>query len=133
MIAKRWNSVALLIVSLAFLGSGCRTIPFKAETGLTVLNRSSQAVRIEMLRRIVFTDRSTTPWMREYTYFIHEQHPLVIKPGEKKRIAIEDGYYGISLCDGLLCTAKNFHKKGNITLIIEDGADKRRTTCRFVE
>lgn len=131
MISRRENRIAVLIVSLAFLASGCRSIPLETETGLTVLNRSSHTVRIEMLRRIVFTDRSTTPWMREYQFYIHERDPLIIKPGEKKRIRIEDGYYGISLCDGLLCTARNFHKRGEITLIVE--ADKGRTNYRFVE
>ena len=132
MTSGRENSIAVLMVSLAFLYSGCRTVPLETETGLTVLNRSSRTVRIEMLRRIVFTDRSTTPWKREYTYYIHEQHPLIVKPGEEKRMHIQDGYYGISLCDGLICTARNFHKKGDITLIIED-AEKWRTNYRFVE
>jgi hypothetical protein len=123
---------ALLILSLVAVGPLCRTISLKDKSGFTVLNRSSQTVRIEMLRRIVFTDRTTTPWMREYTYYIHEQDPLIIRPGEEKSIHIEDGYYGISLCDGLICTAKNFHKRGSLTLIIEE-ADKRHTTYRFVE
>jgi hypothetical protein len=133
MMSRKKNTIAvLLIVSLATLCLECRTISFRDKTAFTVLNRSSHRVRIEMLRRIVFTDRTTTPWMREYTYYIHEQDPLIIRPGEEKSIHIEDGYYGISICDGLLCTAKNFHKKGNLTLIIEE-ADKRHTTYRFVE
>jgi hypothetical protein len=133
MMSNRGNIAALLIVSLAAMGFGCRTTSFKDKSGFTVLNRSSRTVRIEMLRRIVFTDRSTTPWMREYTYYIHEQDPLIIRPGEEKSIHIDDGYYGISLCDGLFCTAKNFHKRGGITLIIEEGADKGHATYRFVE
>jgi hypothetical protein len=133
MMSSRGNNIAALIVFLAALGLVCRTISFKTESGLTVLNRSSQTVRIEMLRRIAFTDRTTTPWMREYTYYIHEQDPLIIKPGEKRRIHIEDGYYGISLCDGLFCTAKNFQLKKSIILIIEDKEGGKSTRYHFVE
>jgi hypothetical protein len=134
MMFMRGNTIVVLFIfSLAAMGPLCRTVSLKDKSGFTVLNRSSHRVRIEMLRRIAFTDRSTTPWMREYTYYIHEQDPLIIRPGEEKLIHIEDGYYGISLCDGLLCTAKNFRKRGGLALIIEDGADKRHTTYRFVE
>ena len=102
------------------------------KTGLIIENRSSYDIRIESLRKITFTDRTTRPKKRSYQYFIHKIDAKKIKSGLSKRISIPDGYYGIEICDGRFCTYTNFRFERAVLLIIEDEKGKGRVSYRFV-
>jgi len=122
-----------LILIILFGAFGCQTLSIYKQTGLIVENRSSYDVRIESLKKITFTDRTTTPWKRSYQYYIYKIDAKIIKSDLSKKLNIADGYYGIEICDGKFCTYMNFHFKRVILLIIEDKVGKGRISYRFVE
>ena len=126
--------VALLLVLVNFITiSGCQTLQLYGRKGLIIENRSSYEVRIESLKRIIFTDRTTIPWKRSYQYYIHKIDAKYIMSGQTKKLNIADGYYGIEICDGRICTYTNFHFEKVIRLIIEKENGKGRISYRFVE
>ena len=126
----KWNTLASVLM-VFMLASGCPTLYLYGKTGLIVENRSSYDARIESLRKITFTDRTTTPKKRSYQYFIHKIDAIIITSGLSKTLNIPDGYYGIEICDGVFCTYTNFRFKKAILLIIEDEKGKGRVSYRF--
>ena len=125
--------ILILLLILLVSASGCNTLTLRTQTGLIVKNRTSYTVIIEELKKIKFTDYTSTPWEREYTYYIDESCPTSIRPGEKITLNIEDGYYGTSICDVNICIYRNFHFKRVMLLIIEDLDNKGRTSLRFIK
>jgi hypothetical protein len=126
--------VALLLVLVNFIIiSGCQTLQIYGRKGLIIENRSSYDVRLESLKKILFTDRTTIPWKRSYRYYIHKVDAKTITHGQTRNVDIENGYYGIEICDGQTCTYTNFHFEKVIRLIIEDEKGKGRISYRFVE
>ena len=113
--------------------TGCKTFIIKEKIGLTIINRSSFDVRIDELRKITFTDKTVKPWERIYKIYLESKKPMRIKTGEIKNIPVEDGYYGITICDGTFCTYTNFNVKKSIELLIENSADKKFIEHRFIE
>ena len=120
-----------LFIIILFSVFGCQTLSLYGKTGLIAENRSSHDVRIESLKKITFSDRTTLPWEKSYQYYIHKIDAKMIAPGETKRFNIADGYYGIEICDGKFCTYTNFYFKKVILLIIEDGEGRGQVTYRF--
>jgi len=125
----------LYVVFLAIIMTalGCQTLSLYGQTGLIIENQSSYDVRIESLKKITFTDRTTIPWKRSYQYYIHKIDAKIITSGQTGNLKIADGYYGIEICDGQFCTYTNFNIQIVITLIIENKAGKGRISYRFIE
>ena len=112
---------------------GCGSFHIKEGTGFRITNRSSFDIKIEALRRIRFVDTSGRPWKRKYTYHIRDDNPLRVIPGETRKVALKNGYYGIEFCNPVLCYYKTFHFRERGTLVIEDTADGKSTQHRFDE
>jgi len=129
--ANRWHISFLLLLFLGVLG--CQTLSLYGKTGLIVENQSTFDIRIETLKKIIFTDRTTTPWERSEQYYIHKLDAKPIKAGETKKFSIADGYYGIEICDGRTCSYTNFHFNKVMKLIIENEEDNEGISYRFVE
>lgn len=125
--------ILILLLIILVTASGCNTFALRTQTGLIVKNQTSYTINIEELKKIKFTDYASTPWDREYTYYIDESCPRIIRSRETLKIRIDDGYYGISICDVNICIYRNFHFKRVMLLIIEDLDNEGRTSLRFIK
>lgn len=126
------QTIPVLLLIIMVTASGCTTLALRTQTGLIVKNKTSNTIIIEELKKIRFTDYTTTPWIREYTHYIDESCSTTIKPGKTLKISIDDGYYGITICDVDICIYRNFHFKKVTIVVVEDIKKTGSTTIRII-